>query len=208
MQKKRYLRITFLLLIAVVIWSVVARSAAHLLIVRDELDKADAIAVLAGSSTFIERTEHAANLFKQGRAQKILLTNDNQRGSWSVAKQQNPLYVESAAERLQLLGVPAERIEILWQASSGTHDEALRLREYANTHKLRSLLVVTSAYHSRRALWTLSKVFAGTGIRVGMSPVEPGQQSPTPATWWFYPRGWKMVPLEYLKMIYYRFQYN
>ena len=208
MQKKRYLRITFLLLVVVVIWSVVARSAAHLLIVRDELDKADAIAVLAGSSTFVERTEHAANLFKQGHAEKILLTNDNQRGSWSVAKQQNPLYVESASEKLQSLGVPAERIEILWEASSGTHDEALRLREYASTRKLRSLLVVTSAYHSRRALWTLNKVFDGTGIRVGMSPVEPGKQSPTPGTWWLHFRGWKMVPLEYLKMIYYRFQYN
>jgi uncharacterized SAM-binding protein YcdF (DUF218 family) len=172
------------------------------------LDKADAIAVLAGSSTFVERTEHAANLFKQGRADKILLTNDNQRGSWSEAKQQNPLYVESAAERLQSLGVPAERIEILWQANSSTYDEALRLKEYGNTHKLRSLLVVTSAYHSRRAVWTLNKVFTGTGIRVGMSPVEPGQQSPPPVTWWLHPRGWKMVALEYPKIIYYRFQYN
>ena len=70
--------------------------------------------------------------------------------------------------------------------------------------KLRSLLVVTSAYHSRRALWTLSRVFAGTGIEIGLQSVETGEQTPAPATWWLHLRGWQMVGGEYVKNVYYR----
>jgi uncharacterized SAM-binding protein YcdF (DUF218 family) len=63
--------------------------------------------------------------------------------------------------------------------------------------------VVTSAYHSRRALWTLRRVFEGSGVEVGLVAVEPGEQSPRPGTWWLYPLGWKMVPGEYVKFLYY-----
>ncbi len=189
------------------VWSFLAWSAARLLIVRSEVDHADAIAVLSGSATLAERTGHAAELFKAGHAPTIVLTNDNDRGSWSQTKQRNPFYVESASERLQSLGVSAGKIEIIWQPGSSTHDEALLLREYAETHRLRSLLIVTSPYHSRRALWTFRRVFAGSGVQLGMSPVAIGQQTPAPATWWLHLRGWRMVPAEYVKLVYYKFRF-
>ena len=194
--------------VALAVWSLLAWGCAQALIVRAELAHADALAVLAGSDAYIERTQRAAQLFKAGYAPKILLTDDNLRGGWSEEHWRNLYFIERAVNELRRAGVPAEKIEILPGAVSSTYDEAVRLREYAAAHRLRSILVVTSAYHSRRALWTLRHVFQGSEVQVGLDPATPGQQTPWPATWWFQPRGWRIVALEYPKLVYYWLRYR
>lgn len=169
--------------------------------------RADAIVVLAGSSTYAERARKAAALFGEGRAPRIVLTNDALKGGWSEAEQRNPLFVERAAAELRRAGVPADRIEIIWRPVGSTREEAARLREYAAERNLRSLAVVTSAYHARRALWTLRQALRGSGVGVEIEAVAPGEQSPAPATWWLHGLGWRMVAGEYLKLVYYRLAY-
>jgi uncharacterized SAM-binding protein YcdF (DUF218 family) len=190
-------------------WALLAWAAARSLIVRAELAHADALVVLGGSSAYVERTRWAARLFSEGRAPEIILTDDNERGGWSSEQQRNPLFVERAFAELCRAGVPAEKIVVLPlpQAAPGTYDESLTLREHATTHGLRSLLVVTSPYHSRRALWTLRRVFQGSGVAVGLEPVAAGQQSPGPAVWWLHGRGWRAVATEYPKLVYYWLRY-
>ena len=168
---------------------------------------ADAAVVLAGSSTYVERTRGAAALYAAGRAARVVLTNDGLRGGWSEAEQRNPLFAERASGELRREGVPAEKIEIVGREVSGTYEEAVALREYAEARGLSSLLVVTSAYHSRRALWTLRRVLRGSGIDVTLEAVAPGEQSPAPAVWWLSGLGWKMVAGEYAKLVYYRLRY-
>lgn len=201
----RWARVTLLLLAA---WSFLAWAAARALIVRAELSHADALVVLSGSADYVERTRWAARLFGEERAPEIILTNDNRQGGWSSAQRRNPFFIERAAEEMQCAGVPPAKIQMLLQPVSSTYEEALLLRGYAGTHGLRSILVVTSAYHSRRALWTLRRVFAGSGIEVGLDAPPPGQQTPSTATWWWHPRGWNMVAGEYSKLIYYWLQYG
>jgi uncharacterized SAM-binding protein YcdF (DUF218 family) len=193
--------------LSLIIWSVLAWVAAEALIVGSEMESADALVVLAGSSTYLERTHRAAQLFREGRAPIIILTNDNVRGGWSEAEQRNPFFVELAAAELGRSGVPAEKIEIVPGVVSSTYEEAGRLREYASANKLQSILIVTSAYQSRRALWTLRRVFRGSGVEIGLDAVAPGEQAPRTATWWWYPLGWQMVGGEYLKMAYYWLHY-
>jgi uncharacterized SAM-binding protein YcdF (DUF218 family) len=183
------------------------QGAARLLIVSAPLAHADAIVVLSGSAALEERNTLAAEFYRQGRAPKIILTNDNQRGGWSSAEQRNPFFYERAFTLLRNSGIPSEAIEVVPQPISSTRDEALRLHQYAESRGLKSLLVVTSAYHTRRALWTLRRTFANTGITIGLEGVPPGWQSPSPATWWLYRRGWQMVPTEYVKLIYYWLSY-
>jgi len=197
-------RVVLLLFLA---WSMLAWGAARTLVVRSQLPHADALVVLAGSSTYIERTRRAAQLFAEGVAAKIVLTNDNLPSGWSAAQERNPLFVERAADELKRQGVPADKIEIVPGAVSSTYDEIMRVREYSVAHGLRSILVVTSAYHSRRAWWTLRHVFRGSGVAIGMETAAPGEQSPGPATWWWHKVGWEMVPGEYVKMVYYRLRY-
>lgn len=192
-----------------VVWPPLAWASAWWLAAGEApgLARADAVVVLAGSSTYVERARRAAALFAEGRAPVIVLTNDNLRGGWSQAEERNPLFVERAADELRRAGVPPEKIEIIWKPVSSTQEEATRLREYAGAHGLRSLLVVTSAYHSRRALWTLRRAFRGGETVVGLEAVAPGEQSPRPAAWWLSVLGWRMVAGEYVKLIYYRLSY-
>jgi uncharacterized SAM-binding protein YcdF (DUF218 family) len=184
-------------------WPVLAWLAAEALIVNAEPTRADALVVLAGSSTYIERTHQAAQLFKEGRAPKVILTNDNQESGWSAEMQTNPLYVQRAASELKLCGVPEEEIEIVPETVSSTREEAARVREYAASSGLHSILVVTSAYQLRRARWTFNQVFAGSGVSISFSGVPPGDQTPRPLTWWLHRRGWRMVAGEYVKLAYY-----
>jgi len=194
--------------LALAVWSLLAWGAAWALIVSAELPRADALFVLSGSGAYVERTQRAAQLFRQGRAPKIILTNDNIRGPWSVEEQRNPTFTERATSELLRSGVTPDRIEVLPDTISSTYSEALILRRYATEHGLRSILVVTSSYHSRRALWTLRRVFQGSGVEVGLETVAPGQQMPSPATWWWYPSAWQLVALEYPKLIYYWLHYR
>ncbi|MDQ3665635.1 MAG: YdcF family protein [Acidobacteriota bacterium] len=202
--KRRVVRSAALSLAA---WWLLAWAGAQALIVRAELAHADALVVLAGSSAYTERALHAAQLFGEGRAPAIILTHDGERSGWSDAEQRNPFFVERAAEELRRAGVPAERIQVLPRAVSSTHEEAILLREYTATHQLHSVLFVTSAYHSRRALWISRHVLRGSGVEVGLSAPAPGRQMPSPMTWWWRPRGWRIVAGEYVKLAYYRLRY-
>jgi uncharacterized SAM-binding protein YcdF (DUF218 family) len=200
----RFGRVALLLIVA---WTILAWAAARVLVVRSELPRADALVVLAGSSTYVERTHRAAQLFAQGVSSRIVLTNDNLSGGWSASQERNSLFVELAAEELKRQGVPAENIEIVPGAVTSTYDEITRVREYSDKHGLRSILVVTSAYHSRRAWWTLRHVFRGSDVAIGLETAGPGGQSPWPATWWWHRVGWQMVPVEYAKIGYYWLRY-
>jgi len=197
---RRRVLVAFLLL--VILW-LVAWVAARLLIVSAPLDHADAIVVLSGSATLAERTQHAARLYSEGRSQQIVLTRDNQQGGWSRAEQRNLYFYDIAIRRLKTLGVPAEHIEVVGPPVYSTWDEALVLSEYSKTHNLHSILIVTSSYHSRRALRTFRTLFRDNQTQVGLDPVPTGIQTPPPATWWLHGRGWQLVMVEYLKLIYY-----
>ena len=191
----------------ILIWPFGAWAAAKYLIKDAPLDKADAIVVLGGSATYKERAREAVRLLFAGRSQRILITNDNARGPWSSAEQRNLYFYERSLEELRIAGVPSQSVEALLQPVASTYEEAELIRDYAQQHGLHSILIVTSAYHSRRALWVFSRVFRDTGIRIGLVAVAPGDESPEPATWWLSVRGWRLVPTEYVKMIYYVINY-
>ena len=187
-------------------WAILAWAAARALVVRAPLPSADAVVVLSGSKAYLERTQEAAELYRKGRAPMVVLTNDHQRSGWSSALQTNPYFVERATDELIKRGVPPEKILIVPGVVSSTRDESLILKEYASRQGLRSILVVTSAYHSRRALRSLRGTFDGTGITVGLEPAPIGSLTPSAAFWWLQPEGWRTVGGEYVKLVYYRFR--
>jgi len=206
-RKQIIWRWTAIFVITIALLPLFAWAAARFLIVHSPLAKADAIVVMSGSATFRERARHAATLFNEGRAARIVLTNDYLKSSWSPEEQRNPYYYERSRDELRRAGVPDEKIAVIMMPITGTYDEAVLLKEYSETNQLSSLLVVTSAYHSRRALWTFRRVFRGTGKSIAIDPAEPGLESPGAKTWWLHRLGWQMVPNEYLKMFFYWLRY-
>lgn len=190
----------------ILIWPFAAWAGAKFLIMEAPLDKADAIVVLGGSATYKERAHEAARLLHEGRSQRILITNDNTQGPWSPADQRNLFFYERSLRELRNGDVPPQSVEVLPQPVTSTYDEAQEIKAYALQHGLRSILIVTSAYHSRRALWVFTRVFRDTGIQVGLV-IARREESPSPVKWWLTLRGWQFVPPEYVKMVYYLINY-
>jgi uncharacterized SAM-binding protein YcdF (DUF218 family) len=194
-------------LLCLCVWPILAWGAAQFLIVKSELPAADAIVLLSGSSTYLERADWAARLYREGRAPVIILTDDKLISGWNGAEDRNPYFYELAAKELKKRGVPAERIRVVSEPALGTYYESLNVREYATRHKLKRLLIVTSAYHSRRALWSMRRACEGIGMEIGVDGPSPGWQTPSAWTWWMRRWGWKVVAGEYLKMTYYWWRY-
>ena len=210
------LRIVKIISLLIVAWTIVAGLAARALIVREPLQKADAIVVMSGASAYLERTAKAAQLFHDGRASLILLTDDETRGGWDNLRQRNAFFVEREMDELLEAGVPLDNVFIVPGVAHSTRDEAKLVKDYAFSDRgmrltptgIRSVLIVTSAYHSRRTLGTFEKTFAGTNVKFGIEPSPDDSFNASSALWWVRPEGWRNVGGEYAKLIYYYFKYD
>jgi uncharacterized SAM-binding protein YcdF (DUF218 family) len=203
-RRRRFLVIAALLIVCAPLF---AWAAARLLIVKAEVQSPDAIIVLSGSSAYLERATWAAKLYREGRAPLVVLTNDGVISGWDNHEDRNPLFYELSMRRLQQEGVPATHIQVVPEQAVGTYDESLLIREFAVEHRLHRLLIVTSGYHSRRALWSVRRACEDSGIEIGIDSAPPGWQTPSPWVWWSKRLGWKLVAGEYVKMIYYWTKY-
>lgn len=191
------------------VWIFLAPFLAESLIVEKSLERADAILVLSGSSVYRERDQAAADLFKKGIAPKIFLTNDGLQSGWNRQEKRNPYYIESERRELIAQGVPEEAIEILPAVVKSTHDEASVLEKTVKERNLKSVLIVTSGYHTRRALWIFEKVMRDNNdtVEIGIESAPVGIQTPPPGSWWLSAKGWRFVAGEYLKIVYYWLYY-
>lgn len=205
MKARRTLRIVVYFCLFIVLWFFVAIVLAENLVIEKPLDKADAILVLSGSHDYVERTDRAAAIYKQGVAPKIFLTDDNLRGGWNEKQQRNPFFVERARWHLIEQGVPEEAIEVLPTVVAGTIDEANLAIKTAQERNLKSLLLVTSNYHTRRTLWTFERAAHRTDlpIEIGIVSAPNERQSSSLIYWWTTVRGWRNIGGEYVKTIYY-----
>ncbi len=169
-------------------------------LVREKpLEKADAIVVMAGNME--QRLPAAARLYHEGRAPRILLANDGVFAGWSRKYQRNLYLVEWAREDLVDMGVPREDIVLLEFTSSGSIHDVLNTRDYVlDQGDIRSLLVVTSDYHTRRTLWSFRHVFRAEDVRIGIHPAghETNGSSLNHRT----------LAVELAKYIYYRVRYG
>ncbi len=190
-----------------VIWALFAPHLATYLIVSRPLAKADAIIVLSGSAVYKERTRKAAELYKQGISQRILITNDGEFSGWSQTEQTNPRFFELERRDLIANGVAPEAIEVLPGVVSGTDDEARAVAAENDARPLQTLVIVTSPYHTRRALRTFDNILTGRGVEIGIEHPPPGELSPNPNYWWLAARGWQMVAMEHLKSVIYYANY-
>lgn len=199
----RGFKIAIVTLLLILAWFLLAWFLAERLIIEKPLESADAILILGGSSVYIERAQRAAEIYKQGIAPKIILTDDGERAGWSRSEKRNTPYVELAKKELIAQGVEPENIEIIKPRGSGTIYEAEEFREIAAERNFKRVLLVTSAYHTRRALWTFEKILADGNTEIGIESAPTGEQTPPPFIWWLSPFGWKVVAGEYIKSAYY-----
>jgi uncharacterized SAM-binding protein YcdF (DUF218 family) len=150
------------------------------LAIERPVEQADLVVALGGDR---RRQEEAVRLLHQGLARWILFLGADVRTS-----------------DYHCLDVPANRILDPAIPSYTTFDEAMTARTVAQQRGFKSILIVTSLYHERRALWVFKKVFRGSavGLQVTASPENFSLR-----TWWKSYIGRKMVLFEYLGLTYY-----
>lgn len=162
------------------------------LVVSDPLHTADALVVLAGDEN--ERIAYGARLFREGYAEWFVLTD--MRVDRSKEQGTYGMVVKRKAMRQ---GVPEEHILIADRAVATTYEEATRIHSLTALHGFRSLIVVTSPYHARRARWILNEVFDGSGVTVIVRPVD--NHSFRPDVWWQSAENRTFTATEYVKMM-------
>src|SRR5439155_26373806 len=121
---KRWVKYLLIFVVLAAGWALLAPALATWLIVEKPLEHADAIIVLSGSAVYVERTTRAFELYKQGIAPRIFVTDDGGRSGWSSSERENPSFV--GLEQIELLkdGVEADAITVLPGNVTGTDSEA------------------------------------------------------------------------------------
>jgi len=177
---------------------------ARFLTVRDVLEPADVIYVLNGDPNL--RPAHAARLYLMGLAPQVVIARAGDSPMVKLGLQLNT--TDMCINVLRKLGVPqASIVELKSSGGVGsTFDEAQLLRTYAREHSLRRIIVVTSAFHTRRAGWIMRRVFRDTSAQIAMAPVEDPKYSPS--NWWTREDGQVAVNDEYVKLVWYRLRYG
>lgn len=152
--------------------------ASSWLLQSDEPRAADAIVVLAGDA---RRARYAADLFRQGLARQVLVSRPAPTAREKLLSSLAipfPRGDQVDSWVLEKSGVGAGNIGYFGEASLSTFDEALALqRQFAGQSP--RLLVVTSAYHVRRARMLLADALPDATLTVCATPYEE-----FPARWW------------------------
>ena len=164
--------------------------------------RADYVMILPGDAQ--RRPFVAAALVNVGLADRILITKT--RISPDVEDGVRPPSHEISRRVLVCRGVPKDRIIVLEGSSGSTADEARLLSEFLASHADARVAVVTNAFHSRRARWTLARHLKDRMRRVSLvSAPNPGFRSDN---WWTRPGGFYYVTSEYAKLAYYSVRYG
>ena len=129
--------------------------AGNQLSVRHEPKVVDAIVVFSGdgessyiNQSYQRRAVDAIKYFKSGYAPLIIL---------SSGKDQTFSEVEIIRSLLINRGVPEHAIKILNKYPRSTFENVILVKNMLMEHRIKSILLITSPYHSRRALWVWRK---------------------------------------------------
>jgi uncharacterized SAM-binding protein YcdF (DUF218 family) len=140
-----------------------------------EIPTADVIVVLGGGTNSAlyprqivevngagDRVIYALWLYKQGRAENVLLSGTNI--NW-LSTNANP--AEDMADLLMLMGVPQEALWLENQ-SRNTYENALECQKLLQNHAIDRVILVTSAIHMPRSV----ALFEEQGIQIIPAPTD------------------------------------
>ena len=169
------------------------------LVTEDPLYAADVIVVLMGGVP--DRIVHAVELYRKGYGARIIMVRSRDFSNYEIIDALEldlPGMMDISRNIALQFGVPDASIVIIDDLADSTWDEALAIKEYMEQQGERSLILVTSKYHSARAKKTFSKVL-GDGCRVisRPSPYDPFD----PNDWWKDRRQSRNVFFEYQKLL-------
>jgi len=173
------------------------------LVVQHPATKSDLIVCLAGGD--VERGLASAELFAKGLAPRIFIAREPIPDGLETLKQKGIAYPESVDLVMMIfkgLGVPETAVIRGDRPVQSTFEEAERVGALIKEKKYRSLILVTSPTHLRRAWLTFRQVIPDKDFRI---TVIPTPYSKFRAEDWWKTRGYvRELILEYQKLICYK----
>ena len=176
------------------------------LIVEHEAEKADVIVCLAGKN--VERSLAVVDAYRKGLAPYIFMAKKSKPDGFEYLTKKVRTYpadfdlFTSIMEGFQIpekvILSPVDRVD-------NTLDEARLVHKFVLDRGFKSLILITSLTHSRRAWLTFTKVFKDDGIKIISLPSH--YQRFNPKDWWKKRKCIKGLVLEYQKVIYYKIAY-
>lgn len=165
-------------------------------LVVDDRQPTDVMVVLVGGDP--DRDTLAAQLFHQGYSREIWLANENDMAETDPRSDAGALI-----RRLKEKGVPRENIKLLASASNTT-GEARRVAEHVAgldpSSRPRSINVVTTSFHTRRARLIFRRYLAPLGVTLHVT-ASVDQQLPI-HQWWTYSHARHIYTEEYAKWLF------
>jgi hypothetical protein len=175
----------------------ILRAAGWALVADDSIGPADIIVVAsdADGAGVVE----AADLVQAGVATRVAVFADPPDSVDAEFIRRGIAYEDVAARstrQLRALGV--KFIEQIPRAVAGSQDEGRVLPEWCDQHRFRSIVVVSTADHSRRLRRLLRRSMKGHQTRVTVRPARYSQFDPD--RWWETREGTRTQVIEFEKL--------
>jgi uncharacterized SAM-binding protein YcdF (DUF218 family) len=167
--------VVVVVLCAIVYWArhPIMRFAAESWVIDEPAAHADALLLLGDDNFYADRATRAAEMIRHGVAPLVVASGRRLRPSAGVAELQEHDLIER--------GVPKDKIIRFPHDADSTLEEAAALARLCSERRFRSVIVVTSNYHARRARYIFAKVFP-PGIAVSVAGAHDGDFDPE--HWW------------------------
>lgn len=146
-------------------------------------ERADAIVVLTGGEL---RLSAAANLLKEGRGARLLISGVNRQTSLDDLKR-----ISGLPDRLFMCCVDID------YAAHTTSDNADQTKAWADARRLKRIIVVTSSYHMPRSLTELRRKLRG----VALVPYPVISNKLQTGRWWTDAYTARVLFSEYVKFL-------
>jgi uncharacterized SAM-binding protein YcdF (DUF218 family) len=194
-----------LMVFVIVISGALFRIMGDMIVADEKASPADAVVVLNTGIEYYPRLIQAADLYRQGLAENIVINGDRKTDTLRDLERKGfkpccPWYADSVSI-LALLGVPEDKIiRISNEDAYDTVSEADAVGRELIGRKWTAVIITTSKYHTRRAKFIWQKMYKN---RITIFMVSAKTDPYDPDNWWKDGRQIRWVLAEYGAWLYY-----
>lgn len=200
MLKKKWIALIALLAIAIMLLLFrvpIMRAAGNFLIYEDDLKKVTYAFVLSGGPW--DRGNEAVRIFEKGFADTLVCTGENIPHDFK-ALGLDMLESEITEKNMLNKGVPKSQILLLKKGTS-TREESEEILAFCKSRSVKSIIVLSTDFHTRRIKQVFKNKFEKEGIEVIVWAAPSSKYDAQ--NWWKSEDGLIALNNEYIKQLYY-----
>jgi uncharacterized SAM-binding protein YcdF (DUF218 family) len=192
----------FSVLVALVLLYAGACSRAGVWLARnDKPVHADALVLLMGG--IADRVLQVADLYGEGVASRVIIVTESM-GAYRALEERGIRLISGTVQvrdALTRLGVPGDSIVILPGDACSTMNEAVAISRYLGSdQRIDTIVLVSSAYHMRRAGMIFETAFSRSGREVTVLCSPSDYTNYSARGWWKHKEEIQAVLPEYIKI--------